>query len=79
LVGFNLDFFLFDTNQLKNAKLNPFNIIDDYIGKRLLLVLAQVQLHDLVLKVHEHKLELIQELVVHVLSFVFTNDNDALI
>ena len=42
-------------------------------------MLAQVQLHDLVLKVHEHKLELIQELVVHVLSFVVTNDNDALI
>ena len=78
-VGFNLIFFLFDTNQLKNAELNPFNIIDDYIGNRLLLVLAQVQLLDLVLKVHEHKLELIQELVVHVLSFVVTNDNDALI
>jgi len=42
-------------------------------------MLAQVQLHNLILKVHEHKLKLIQELVVDILRFVITNDNDALI
>jgi len=42
-------------------------------------VLAQVQLHNLILKVHEHKLKLVQELVVDVLRFVVTNDNDTLI
>ena len=42
-------------------------------------MLTQVQLHDLILEVHEHKLKMIQELVVHVLRFVVTNDNDALL
>tara|TARA_B110000285_G_C15063088_1_gene583497 strand:+ start:729 stop:977 length:249 start_codon:yes stop_codon:yes gene_type:complete len=42
-------------------------------------MLAQVHLHDLILKVDEHELEMVQELVVHVLRFAITDDNDALI
>lgn len=40
---------------------------------------AQMKLHNLILKVEEHKLELVQELVIHILRLVVTNDNDAFI
>ena len=42
-------------------------------------MLAQMKLHNLILKVEEHKLELVQELVIHILRLVVTNDNDAFI
>ena len=40
---------------------------------------AQMKLHNLILKVEEHKLELVQELVIHILRLVVTYDNDAFI
>ena len=38
-----------------------------------------MHLHDLILKADKHELKVVQELVVHILCFSITNDNDALI
>ena len=38
-----------------------------------------MHLHDLILKADKHELKVVQELVVHILRFAITNDNDALI
>jgi hypothetical protein len=38
-----------------------------------------VHLHDLILKANKHELKVVQELVVHILRFAITNDNNALI
>lgn len=70
---------MFDTNKFKETGLDPLDLINNDIGNGLLLMLAQMQLLDLVLKVNEHELELIQELVVDVLCLAITDDNDALI
>jgi hypothetical protein len=78
-VGLWLVFFLFDTNHLEEAGLNPFDLINDDICNSLLLMFAQMKLHNLILKVEEHKLELVQELVIHILRLVVTYDNDAFI
>jgi hypothetical protein len=78
-VGLFLFFFIFDANEFKETGLNPFDLINNDIGNRLLLMLAQMQLLDLVLKVNEHELELIQELVVDIFCLTITDDNDALI
>ena len=42
-------------------------------------MLAQVHLHDFILKVDKHELKMVQELVINVLRFAVTDDNDALI
>jgi hypothetical protein len=78
-VGLFLVFFMFDTNKFKETGLDPLDLINNDIGNGLLLMLAQMQLLDLVLKVNEHELKLIQELVVDVLCLAITDDNDALI
>lgn len=70
---------MFDTNKFKETGLDPLDLINNDIGNGLLLMLAQMQLLDLVLKVNEHELKLIQELVVDVLCLAITDDNDALI
>lgn len=70
---------MFDTDKFKETGLNPLDLINNDIGNGLLLMLAQMQLLDLVLKVNEHELKLIQELVVDVLCLAITDDNDALI
>ena len=42
-------------------------------------MLAEVHLHDLILKADKHELKVVQELIVYILRFAITNNNDALI